>query len=55
MRARIRRDYADYYIGEVYNKNIGWVQVTSRCFTKWGANRELKKWKEGYSPKEFEL
>lgn len=24
---------------------LGWVTVTSPCFTRWGAKRELKQWK----------
>lgn len=64
MKARIFRDLNGYYVGEVYGtwtnwilgtKRTGWNSVTKRCMTKWGANRELEKWKEKNCPEEFEI
>ena len=64
MKARIIKDSCDYYIGEVhgiwYNwmlgiERTGWNRVTKRCMTEWGANRELKKWKQKNCPKESEI
>ena len=64
MKARIIQDSCGYYVGEVYGtwenwlldtKWTGWDKVTSRCITKWGAKRELKKWKRQNCPEEFEL
>ena len=63
MKARIVKPQSMYY-GEVYGEweNIfgtkwtGWHIVTSACLTKWGAKRELEKYKERNSViEEFEL
>lgn len=66
MRARIRKDGL-FWVGEVYGtwdryiymryvgEWTGWNRVTSKCDTKWGARRELEKWKDKNCPDEFEL
>ena len=64
MKARIKKDNCGYYIGEVYStwsnsllgeKWKGWRKVTHSCITKFGAKRELQKWKEQNFPEEFEI
>lgn len=64
MKARVIRKQNGEYVGEVYGtwENIfgqkweGWKQVTYHCLTKFGAKRELKKWKEhNANIEEFEL
>lgn len=44
-----------FYVGEVYGRwtiffgleeKIGWGSVTKRCRTRFGAKRQLKKWKK---------
>ena len=64
MKARIRQDAAGYYIGEIYGtwdnwllgtSRTGWKKVTDVCNTKWGAKRELEKWKDKHCPEEFEM
>lgn len=64
MKARIKKDSTGcWYYGEVYGtwKNTfgewtGWNRVTEFCLTKWGAKRELIKYKEKIEyVEEFEL
>ena len=58
MRARIYKTYqCGLYWGQIYDESLDrWRSVTDSCFTKKGALRELKKWKERTSqPEEFEL
>lgn len=64
MRARIKETETGMYYGEVYGTfenallntgYTGWTKVTPGCLTKWGAERELKKWKDKNAPEEFEL
>lgn len=33
----------------------GWVTVTSPCFTRWGARRELKQWKRKHYGEKVEI
>ena len=63
MKARIIKD-GNYFVGEVYGRwtvffgleeKIGWGSVTRKCHTKFGAKRELKKWKKKHCGSEFEL
>ena len=63
MKARIVKD-GNFWIGEVYGswsmlfgleEIIGWVPVTSNCFTKIGAWVELQNWKREHCSKEFKL
>ncbi len=63
MRARIIKD-GNFWVGEVYGRwsmffgleeRIGWGSVTSRCFTRLGAEWELRKWKREHCPEEFEI
>lgn len=49
--ARIICPYGMYY-GEVKLAGL-WTKVTSNCFTKWGVERELKKWKKEYIRKKY--
>lgn len=57
MKARIKQDFSGgLHWGQVYNKKSkSWETVTSGCLTKWGAMRELEKWKKVNSPDEFEI
>lgn len=63
MKARIVRD-GNFWVGEVYGRwymmlgiyeRVGWGSVTGKCYTQWGARRELEKWKRKHCGKEFEL
>ena len=63
MKARIVKD-GNFWVGEVYGdwniflgleQIIGWMPVTSKCFTKIGARIELQNWKRENCPEEFEL
>lgn len=54
MKARIRKG-KNFWIGEVYGTwsmffgaydRVGWGRVTERCYTKFGAERQLRKWRE---------
>ena len=53
VRARIVKPQLMYY-GEV-SICCQWRRVTSACFTKQGAMRELQKWKKKTYPEEFTL
>lgn len=53
MKARITINEYGWYYGEVYLNSL-WMKVTDACFTKWGAKRALKKWKE-LRDSEFEI
>ena len=64
MKARIRQTHSGMYVGEVYGtwsnllfgtERTGWNEVTSKCFTEWGAKLELKQWKKKNCPNEFNL
>ena len=64
MKARIIQNDCGYYVGEVYGdwsnsflqtKWTGWNKVTNSCITKFGAKRELEKWKRNNYPEEFEI
>lgn len=56
MRARILPCKSGLYYGQVYDEKYKyWKDVTPLCFTKWGAKRELKKWRKKICPKEFEI
>ena len=57
MRARINQPCKNgLYWGQVYDeKRKRWKDVTLSCFTRWGAKRELEKWKRQNCPEEFEL
>lgn len=64
MKVRIKRSAAGMYYGEVYGTfensvlntgYTGWTTVTPGCLTKWGAERELQKWKDQNAPDEFEI
>lgn len=61
MRARIR-NVNGMYQGEVVVQSIVdgknkkfWKRVTTPCFTKWGAERELNAWRDKNYPKEFDI
>lgn len=57
MRARIYQwCRSSMWYGQIYDeKNKCWKDVTPPCNTKWGAKREIKKWREMNLPKEFEI
>ena len=57
MRARIYQPYRNgLYWGQVYDEKYKyWKDVTTSCFTEWGAKRELEKWRKENCPKEFEF
>lgn len=63
MKARVIESYG-IFKGQVYGKSFnfisgkyepGWVTVTSSCFTRWGAKRELKQWKRKHYGEEIEI
>ena len=42
--------------GQIYDEQLKfWKTVTISCFTKWGAKRELEKWKKQNHSQEFEI
>lgn len=44
-----------YLLGQYLGERTGWETVTGICYTKWGAKRELKKWKKEHCGEEFEI
>ena len=64
MKARIvKSSGGEFWGGEVYGhwgvlglfERVGWNRVTEKCYTQWGAKRELMKWKKEHCGEEFEL
>lgn len=63
MKARIRQTASGMYFGEVCKpfdnilpeKQPRWKQVTALCFTLYGAEKQLQRWKNQNAPDEFEL
>lgn len=57
MKARIYQPckYGMYY-GQIFDeKHKYWKTVTQMCFTKYGAKRELIRWKNLNYPEEIEI
>ena len=52
MKARIRKNSSNFWIGEVYGTPSSFIP---NCFTKLGASLELKKWIRENVPKEFDI
>ena len=57
MKARIRQTTScGMYWGQIFDeKEKRWKDVTSACFTEFGAKLELKQWKRKNCPIEFEI
>lgn len=57
MRARIYQPCKyGMYCGQIFDENYKkWKTVTPLCLTKWGAKRELIKWKNMNYPEEIRI
>lgn len=63
MRVRVVKE-GGFWVGQVYGtwsiffglqERVGWGSVTDKCYTRWGAEIQLRIWKRTKCPKEFEL